>query len=216
MKKVFALLIGPFLFSSSALSGQIPEFRLGTVLVWHSENRGLKAQFVIRVAQFKPDRYFEWESNSTQGTVLLRESAVEHAKKYSNYRLFQAGAELESSEEMTFWLSRRTYEALKAKKKVGFYLDSIKTKLVLLGSAQRTIQVNRKPVTVQVLEAKDGRGGQWSFLDDGDNPLLVKYELRSYKQELSSVNTERTDSLRWIKGSRLKAIVTRPESLREP
>jgi hypothetical protein len=185
--------------------GQLPSFPLGTVLVWKSENRGYTSEFVIRLARFKPDLYFEWESASTQGTILIKKNAVEEARKYSSSRLMQAGAEIETADETTYWLSRALFRDLKSKAKVSWNLDAIKSDLSLTGKSEQILLVNQKPLRVSVLEARDNRGGIWGFLDDEDNPLLVMRRVNSFQENLASINTDRPGSLRWIVGKRARS-----------
>lgn len=209
MRKTLPILIIALASSGVFLAGQLPEFPLGTVLVWKSENRGHSFDFVIRMAQFRPNRYFEWENQTTQGTVLIRQSALEGARKYTSYRLFQAGADMESSDEVSYWLSRNLYNDLRTARKTSIFLDGIKTDFVLVGSGELVVQVNQEPQSLKVLEAKDSRGGRWWFLDDPENPLVVKRQVSTYQELLFSVSTGRTDSLRWIKGSKLKSLGSR-------
>jgi len=50
----------------------------------------------------------------------------------------------------------------------------------------------------------DGRGGERWFLDQEENPLLVKHTVRHYTEVLSSITTNRANTLRWIKGKKLQ------------
>ena len=205
MIRISAWVVALGFWLQSAVPGKLPDFPLGTVLVWKSENRGYTSEFVIRIARFKPDRYFEWESGNTQGTVLLKQGAVEGARKFTGSRLMQAGADIETNNEITYWLSRALFLELRDKGKTTFMLESIKAELVLTGKSNHTLQVNQQPHTVELLEARDSRGGIWGFLDDEANPILIKRRVNTYQEELASVSTNRPGSLRWIKGKRLKS-----------
>ena len=189
----------------STAPGKLPDFPLGTVLVWKGENRGYTSEFVIRIARFRPDLYFEWEAANTQGTVLVKREAVERARKYTSSRLLQAGADIETKNETCYWLSRDLFQELKDKGKTTFSLDGIKTELVQTGKSNHLLQVNQQSTAVELLEARDSRGGIWGFLDDEANPILVRRQVNTYQEELASVSTDRPGSLRWIKGNRLKS-----------
>ena len=54
-----------------------------------------------------------------------------------------------------------------------------------------------------VIRVSDDRGSERWFLDDADNPLLVKHLFRQYSQTLVSITTDRPNTLRWIKGRKL-------------
>jgi hypothetical protein len=41
------------------------------------------------------------------------------------------------------------------------------------------------------------------FLDSADNPLQVKLLSRNYVETLTSITTDRSNTLRWIKGKKL-------------
>jgi hypothetical protein len=189
---------------------QLPAFSLGTVLVWKSENRGNEYDFVIRLAKHSPSRYFEWENQTTQGTVLLKKSAVENARKYSSYRLFQAGADLESADETCYWFSRGLFAELKSAGKGYFMLDAIKTHLEQQAVENISVLVNQEEKKLVTLKFRDNRGGEWWILDDVENPLVVKRRLNSWQEQLASVRTDRPNSLRWIKGARLRSLNNLP------
>ena len=46
---------------------------------------------------------------------------------------------------------------------------------------------------------KDNRRGEWVFLDNRENPLLLKYTSPFYMTRLSKVVNPEKTSLRWIK-----------------
>ena len=196
---VMALALG----LSSNASDKLPDFPTGTVLVWKSENRGYTSEFVIRIAHYRPDLYFEWESGNTQGTVLLKQRAVERAKRYTSSKLIQPGADIETKDETCYWLSQVLFLELKNKGRTTWMLDGIKAELVLTGNSDFNLQLNQQSQSVGLLEARDSRGGTWGFLDDENNPILVFRQLNTYREELASVSTNRPSSLRWIKGKRL-------------
>jgi hypothetical protein len=52
---------------------------------------------------------------------------------------------------------------------------------------------------------KDDRGNERWFLDSEENALLVKHAVRAYVQTLTSITTDKPNTLRWIKGKKLTA-----------
>jgi hypothetical protein len=40
-------------------------------------------------------------------------------------------------------------------------------------------------------------------LNSEDNPLLMRHQIRNYDQKLTSITTDRPNTLRWIKGKKL-------------
>jgi hypothetical protein len=55
------------------------------------------------------------------------------------------------------------------------------------------------------IKVKDDRYSDRWFLDFEDNPLLVKHTSRHFSQTLTSVATDKSNTLRWIKGKKLTA-----------
>jgi hypothetical protein len=54
-----------------------------------------------------------------------------------------------------------------------------------------------------VIKVNDDRGSERWFLDSEENPLLVKHAIRQFCQILASITTDRSNTLRWIKGKKL-------------
>ncbi len=181
----------------------LPAFGRDTVLVWHMKFSEGSAEFVVRIAEFLPDRYLEWENSTTQGTIFMPNKAVLNAKGFVNAQLFEAGVDTKGTDATTLWLSQRVYHDLKSKGKVKVPLDSIEGWLTVEGADQMTIEVNRSPMMLPVIKVKDERGSERWFLDFEDNPLLVKHTVREYCQTLTSITTDRPNTLRWIKGKKL-------------
>jgi hypothetical protein len=182
---------------------QLPEFGLGTVLVWKIEGPEYERSFVARLASFRPDRFFEWENEAGQGTVLMPERAVADAKGYEISSLFAVGKDKKTQNETALWLSRRVFNELKEKKTARWNLNGVAAKLVFIGEESIPVEVNRNVVELPVIRAADDRNAEWSFLNQLENPLMVRYEVRNYRQTLSFVTTGAPDSLRWIKGRKL-------------
>jgi hypothetical protein len=188
-------------FTLSSTSGQagsgLPEFGRDTVLVYKSslENDVL----IVRVAEFAPDRYIEWEDATTQGTILMPAKAVSEARSFVSWDLFQAGTDTRGNNATALWLSRRIFHELKEKQKVKIGIESVPTAVEVIGSDQMAIEVNRSVRTLPVIKTRDEHGTERWFLDTEDNPLLVNFVTRNYQQKLTSITTDRPNTLRWIK-----------------
>ena len=182
---------------------QLPEFGLGTVLVWRIEGPEYEKSFVARLASFRPDRFFEWENEAGQGTVFMPERAVADARGYEVSSLFAVGKDISTRNETALWLSRRVFTELKEKKTVRWNLNGVAGKLSFIEEESIPIEVNRNVVQVAVIRAADDRNAEWSFLNQPENPLMIRYEVRNYRQTISSITTGAPDSLRWIKGRKL-------------
>jgi hypothetical protein len=187
----------------AAVSETVPAFGRDTVLVWNIRNAGLEAGFVVRLASFTPDIYLEWENEKSQGTVFIPRQDVQNAKDFITSRLFAGGREHRTRNATTLWLSRTMFSDLKERKKVRYNLESVTTTYTFLGEDVLMVEVNRVPMELPVIVVSDGRGGERWFLDREENPLMVRHRFREYDKKLLSISTERTGTLRWIKGSKL-------------
>jgi hypothetical protein len=184
-------------------SPRTPTFGRDTVLVWRSENQGLVSDFVVRIAEFLPDRLVEWEDATTQGTILMTNRAVMAGKGFVNASLFKAGGDAKGAETTTLWLSQQTFRNLKEKKRLKLIIDSIESRVTNEGEAEITLDINGVPTALPVIKVRDDRGSERWFLDQEDNPLLAKHVVRKYTQTLVSITTDRANTLRWIKGKKL-------------
>jgi hypothetical protein len=200
------VLLGSLWFGG-ALSGawsQMPEFGQDTVLVWKAYNQVREeSTFVVRIAQFRPDRYFEWENSTTQGTIFLAAKAVMDARAFLNLRLFVSGVDTKSKDATTLWLSERAFRDLKSKGKVKLAIDSLDEWVILKEGGELSVEVNRVLRTLPVIKVSSERGTERWFLDSADNPLQVKLLVRQYEETLTSITTDRPNALRWIKGKKL-------------
>jgi hypothetical protein len=196
-----ALMVFSVGFSSD--QNNLPPFGRDTVLVWKIMNADVESSFVIRIASFSPDRFMEWESENNQGTVFMPASDLQNAKGYSSRSLFEAGVDKRSNKSTTLWLSRKIYRELKAKGKAKCRLDGVGATFEYLGQDSLTVEVNKSAENLPVIKATDGRGSEYWFLDQEDNPLLLKHAVRHYNQILSVISTDRPNALRWIKGRML-------------
>jgi len=184
-------------------AASVPPFGRDTVLVYKSEIEQNVNTFVIRIAEFSPDRFVEWENSSTQGTVFIPASSVQNAKGYVNSSLFEAGVDTTAKQVTTVWLSRRIFQELKEKKKAKVAIDSIDSWMTLESEDQVPVEVNRTVVNLPAIKTVDDRQSVRWFLDSEDNPILLKHVLRHYTQVLASITTDRPNTLRWIKGKKL-------------
>lgn len=176
----------------------LPAFGRDTVLVYKSSLESNNV-FVVRVAEFAPDRHVEWEDSTTQGTIFIPAKAVVDAPAFSGWDLFQGGVDTRGKNTTTLWLSRRIFRALKQKDKVKLTIDGLATFVTVIGNDQMTIEINRSATPVPVIKTKDERGVERWFLDAEDNPLMVNLLFRGYEEKLASITTDRPNTLRWIK-----------------
>ncbi len=192
-----------FSFARAGEKAPIPVFGRDTVLVWRSENQGLISDFVVRIAEFLPDRFIEWEDDKTQGTIFMSNHALLAGKNFLNASLFQAGSDTKGAGATTLWLSRQTFRDLKDKKQIKLNIDSIESRIKYVGDGEITLDVNGVAATLPVIKVRDDRGSERWFLDQEDNALLAKHMIRKYTQTLVSISNNRTITLRWIKGKKL-------------
>jgi hypothetical protein len=182
---------------------QLPAFGRGTILVWKTQSQTYTADFVIRIAEFLPDRYMEWEDFQTQGTVFIPSREIQESRGYESDDFFKSGVDTRAKDATTLWLSRRIYLELKTKKKIKMDLDGVQGVMTVIGSDQVTLEVNKSKMALPVIKVKDDRGSERWFLDLEENPLLVKHAIGAYDQSLTSIMTNKPDSLRFIKGRKL-------------
>jgi hypothetical protein len=183
----------------------LPTFGRDTVLVWTTQIQDNESQFVVRIAEFAPDRFLEWEDAQTQGTVLMKSSDLLTANNFiSGASLFQSGVDTRGKNATTLWLSRKIFRDLKAKVKVKCNIDSVQGLLTIKGNDQLSVEINKSMRVLPVIKINDDRGSERWFLDNEENPLLVKHMIRQYVQTLTSITTNRSNTLRWIKGDKLK------------
>jgi hypothetical protein len=181
----------------------IPQFGRDTVLVWQSENQGHTSKFVVRIADFLPGRYIEWENETTQGTIFMSEKAVMSSRVFLGSRLFEPGVDTKGKDATTLWLSQKAFAELQATGRAKLAIDSIDCWVTTEGEESLTVEVNRASRALPVLKTKDERGSERWFLNSVENPLLVKHSVRKYTQTLVSITTDRANTLRWIKGKKL-------------
>jgi len=187
----------------AAAEFSLPEFGLGTVLVWKIEGPEYEKSFVARLASFRPDRFFEWENEAGQGTVFMPERAVMEARGYEISSLFAVGKDKTTRNDTALWLSLQVFTELKEKKTARWNLNGVASRLRFIEEGNIPVEVNRNITGLPVIRAADDWNAEWSFLDLPENPLMIRYEVRNYRQTLSSITTGAPDSLRWIKGRKL-------------
>jgi hypothetical protein len=188
----------------AAADSNLPEFGKDTVLVWKIQNQNFQAEFVVRIAEFTPDRFLEWEDESSQGTLFLSRQDLLTATTFLSTNLFSAGMDTRSKGATTLWLSQKIFRELKDKRKIKCNLDGVSGPLTYEGDGEIEIEVNRKARMIPVIKVSDNRGGERWFLDQEDNALVLKHVVRTFTQVLSSITTNKPNTLRWIKGKRLE------------
>jgi hypothetical protein len=182
----------------------LPKFGRDTVLVYDVRATDDVKKFVVRIAEFVPDRFCEWENATTQGTMFMSAAALENAKVFLNSRLFEAGVDTKGGKNSTaLWLSRQIYRDLKDKPKVKLTIDGVDGWMIPQGADTISVEINRSPVVLPVIKTLDDRNSERWFLDSEDNPILIKHSLRRFSQTLATVTTDRPNTLRWIKGRKL-------------
>jgi hypothetical protein len=202
-----ALYLMPSWNSLAETKAQVPEFGRNTVLVWEIPREDSSRTFVARLAGFYPDLLLEWEDSRSQGTVFISNRDILEAKEYTNRKLFKPGMDVRSKDETTLWLSRKIYSELKEKKQAKCRIDGIPGRMTYEGDGEITVDVNGSPMALPVIKVRDDRGSEKWFLDRPENPLMVKYTMRQYTQVLASISTNRGNTLRWIKGPKLKRML---------
>jgi hypothetical protein len=181
----------------------LPLLGRDTVLVWNIHNQSYGEDFVVRIAEFSPDRFLEWEDTRTQGTIFMPYRDIDAAKGYASTNLFAPGVDKRSKNTTTLWLSRQIYQDLKDKKKAKCNLDGVAGSLTYRGDGYFTVKVNRSSMELLVIKVSDDRGSERWFLDQEENPLMVRHMIREFTQTLTSITTDQPNTLRWIKGSKL-------------
>jgi hypothetical protein len=199
------LILGAYSLLKAEGENPLPPFGRDTVLVWTAHNQDYESQFVVRIAEFAPDRFLEWEDAKTQGTVFMASNDLMTANNYiSGSRLFQSGVDAKSKNETTLWLSRKIFRVLKDKGKIKCNIDGIQALMTYKGNDRLPVEINKSMIELPVIKVADDRGSETWFLDSEENPLLMKHTAGQYVQTLTSITTNRPNTLRWIKGDKLK------------
>jgi hypothetical protein len=200
---IAAILLASSLLSSAINENPLPAFGRDTVLVWRIQSQDFVYSFVVRIAEFSPNRFVEWEDEKTQGTIFMPSSDIQGAKGYISSNLFESGMDTKGRNATTLWLSQQIFRDLKEKRKIKIDLDGVRSVAEYKGGDSLTVEVNRSPLSLPVIKIMDDRGSERWFLDQEENPLMVKHTIRHFSQTLSSITTDRPNTLRWIKGSKL-------------
>jgi hypothetical protein len=185
---------------------ELPKMGRDTVLVYKAQYQDFEAMFIARIAAFAPNRYLEWEDTNAQGTVFIAQRDILDAMGYESSSLFVPGIDKKSVDTTTLWLSRKIFNILKEKKKAKCILDGVSAQLKYLGDKTIEIEVNRTMRAFPVILVADDRGSVRWFVNSEENPLLVRHQSRNYDQRLTSITTDRANTLRWIKGKKLENI----------
>jgi len=202
----YAIVLASCALAAQVPSGEntIPVFGRDTVLMYRIQNLDYKADFVVRIAQFLPDRYLEWEDELSQGTVFIPGRDIEAAKGYVNSSLFVSGSDTRGSGSTTLWLSRRVFRDLKANRKVKCMINGTMGVFTYQGDGALEVEINRTSLILPVIKIMDDRKEERWFLDREDNPLLLSHRLRKFSQTLAGITTDKSNTLRWIKGRKLE------------
>lgn len=207
--KSLSLIAGFFACCSAIAQAPSPEismpaFGRNTILVYRIQNPDYLEDFVVRIAQFLPDRYVEWENRMSQGTVLMPNRDLESGKGYISSSLFQSGSDTKGKGSTTLWLSRNTFRDLKTNRKAKCNINGATGVFTYQGDGTIEVDVNRTVQMLPVIIVLDDRMEERWFLDQEDNPLIVNYRVRRYSQTLASITTDKPNTLRWIKGTKLE------------
>jgi hypothetical protein len=200
---LLTVFIGAAFLLFAGTDNPVPVFGRDTVLVWNIQTSNYEASFIARIAMYSPDRFLEWEDGRKQGTLILTQNAILEAKGYDHSKLFVSGMDKKSNNTTALWLSEKIFLELKEKKKIRIYLDGVMTKVTYIGEDRIPVEVNRTVQNLPVIKLQDDHGIEWCFWDRQDNPLLVRQSTQNYSQTLVSITTDRSNTLRWIKGKKL-------------
>ena len=193
-----ALMLAGLLQAQVVPPGGAQGLGAGAAIVWDTDARGHTSEFIVRIAQFAPDRHFEWESRAQQGTIRIPGSVLQNGRTFTFSRLFDNGVDIERADFLTLWLSDRVYDELKKDKRSQVVIDALKGDLVVLESLDYPVKLDRAAASVPAFRVKDSRGGTWTFLDDRKNPLMLEYRNPYYVQKVRTITTGGV-KLRWIK-----------------
>jgi len=171
-------------------------------LVWKIQNPSSASEFVVRIADFYPDRFLEWETDNKQGTVFIPSREIEKARNFIYRSLFVPGVDKKSKNATTLWLSRGVFRELKDKSRAKCRLDGVGGSFALLGKGHMSVEINGHMEELPVISVSDNRGSELLFLDNEENPLMARQKIRVFSQTLISITTDRSNSLRWIKGKK--------------
>jgi riboflavin synthase len=200
VRRLLGLFVGFFLLNSTLLFGS--DFALGpkSILIYSNQTGQQKeAQFVYRLARYRPDIFMEWESRTEQGTIHLHRKAISEAGRFTVSSLFEVGVDVESSEMMTLWLSKKMYQDLIEKGEARIELNRSPIKLTLKDEGTYSLTINKQVEEIPVIHVEDNRKGFWTFHKSGENPLLVEYVTPYFHQHLKTISTEPSNKLRWIR-----------------
>ena len=199
VKRVLVSFAAILMATAGWLQASSFEVAANTILIYENTTRELTSQIVIRVARYQPDIVMEWETQMDQGTVHLYRKAVDQSRRFTLFGLFEVGVSSVSKDETTVWLSRALYDQLATGKTQKIYFNRTRLKMTPLRSEDARVLVNGEDLVFAVVVVKDDRRGEWAFLDDRENPLLIRYSSPFYVTELSKVVNPGKASLRWIK-----------------
>jgi hypothetical protein len=196
-------LLGLLFVSGLAQTEGFPPFGKDTVLVYKTEIEDQVQNFVVRIAEFRPDRFIEWEDTKTQGTIFMPAASLESGRYFLNSKLFEAGVDTKGTNATTIWLSTKIFRDIVEKQRAKIGIDGIDTWVTLEGRDQIPVEVNRVVSNIPAIRTMDERKSARWFCASEENPVLLKHSIRHFTQTLASVTTDRPNTLRWIKGKKV-------------
>ncbi|MFQ5738435.1 MAG: riboflavin synthase [Acidobacteriota bacterium] len=199
VKRILGVVAMTLLLSVQFLVGGDLSIGSNTILIYENTSGGKASQFVIRLARYRPDIVFEWESATDQGTVHLFKGAVQNSVKFTLTGLFEVGVDSESPRQTTVWLSNRIYRDLIHNKRTRIALNNSPLKMEVTGEEGYSLLVDKEPVDVTVVRVQDTRRGNWAFLKNPESPLVIEYKSPYFHHRLKAVSNAPVSRLRWIR-----------------
>jgi len=192
-------LIGILLFRAPVVWATNLEFGSKTILVYSNVSGDGEARFILRIVRFRPDIFLEWESVAQQGTIHFYRDAVEEGEGLALSRLFDNGVDVESEKVMSKWLPLASYQSLIHEGRVKINLNNYSAQLKLKNESTYEVKVDGQPTALSVILVQDNRRGDWTFLKDPENPLLIEYKTPYYREFLESITTQGNGDYRWVR-----------------
>jgi hypothetical protein len=166
----------------------------GTGLAYSVNTEGADYQYIIVINGLYPELSFRWDMTfpiRTNGTVKISQEAMDTATTQRNkFSVF--GSDLLLEDETSVWISRKVYQALKAKMPVLINCgdnDEVGELLFFKANTNYKTQLNDLVVLLPALYAETGKGNKYWILDDPDNPIILKMTIE-FNIQLDNIMTE--------------------------
>lgn len=141
-------------------------------------------QFIIHILKMQPDRVFHYAMTNmrrTNATVVLRESALDTAKRSVN--TFTGRDDTLDHNALTVWLSREVFADIVNTD--SCWLDdgsSVWTtkykRFYNAGKALYNYELNGVPQTIEIVKVKELNGSsEFWILNDLENPLIIRMDV---------------------------------------